>query len=326
MILVVGATGQLGTAVVGKATAAGRPVRAFARRSSEYGHLRAADVELHFGDLLDAASVRAACSGAEAVIATATSVFPRGRDRMSRDELAGYRHLVNACREERVPQLVFTSIVEFPEPFRSRVPTLRLKRSIESLILDSDVPHTIFRAGPFMDDYFALMGSAIPLRGAQNATLRRPFWLASLYLRLAAQLIERRGLALVPGPASTRHSFIALDDVAEFLLRAVGHPQAIDACYDLGGPEPLCWSEVAEIYSGLLGRPVRSLSIPPALARLAASALRPFSEAASNQLGILWALASRELTIEGRRAADLFGVRLTTAREFLATRIALPAG
>lgn len=245
---------------------------------------------------------------------------------MSRDELAGYRHLVNACREHRVSQLVFTSIVEFPEPFSSRVPTLWLKRSIESLILDSGVPHTIFRACPFMDDYFALMGSAIPLRGAQNATLRRPFWLSSLYLRLAARLIERRGLALVPGPTSSRHSFIALDDVAEFLLRAVGHPQAIDACFDLGGPEPLCWGEVAEIYAGLLGRPVRPLSLPPALIRLAALALRPFSEAASNQLGILWALASCELPIEGSRAADLFCVRLTPAREFLGRRIALPAG
>ena len=326
MILVVGATGQLGTAVVRRAVGAGLPVRAFVRRGSDFEHLRGPGVELHFGDLLDAASVRAACEAADAVIATATSVFPRRRDRMSRDELVGYRHLVSACRAEDVSQLLFTSIVEFPEPFRSRVLTLRLKRSIEKLIRDSGVPYTIFRAGPFMDDYFALMGSSIPLRGAEAATLRRPFWLSRLYLRVAAGLIEERGLALVPGPASTRHSFIALADVAEFLLRALGHPHAIDACYDLGGPEALCWSEVAEIYAGLLGRPVRPFSLPPALARLAAAALRPFSPAAANQLGILWALASRELTVEAREAADLFGVRLTTAREFLGTHLALPAG
>lgn len=41
MILVVGATGQLGTAITRKLIAAQQPVRAFVRRSSEHRHLQA---------------------------------------------------------------------------------------------------------------------------------------------------------------------------------------------------------------------------------------------------------------------------------------------
>lgn len=80
MILVVGATGQLGTAVVRKLVAAGRPVRAFVRQDSHHAHLAGLPVELAVGDLRNFASVAAACTGVDAVIATANSVIRRPGD------------------------------------------------------------------------------------------------------------------------------------------------------------------------------------------------------------------------------------------------------
>ena len=131
--LVVGATGQLGTAVVRRARAAGREVRALIRPSSDHAHLRSRGVELCYGDLRDRDSLSAACSGATEVIATATVVFPRGGYSFERDEGVGYRDLLRACREQGVAQFLFTSTLRFPEPYVSRVPTLRLKRTVEQL-------------------------------------------------------------------------------------------------------------------------------------------------------------------------------------------------
>jgi uncharacterized protein YbjT (DUF2867 family) len=51
MILVVGATGELGTAVVRRLTAKGQSVRAFVRRGSRHEHLQAMGAELAYGDL-----------------------------------------------------------------------------------------------------------------------------------------------------------------------------------------------------------------------------------------------------------------------------------
>ena len=60
-VLVVGASGQLGTRVVQQLAAAQRPVRAFVRPTSQQAHLRLPGVELVQGDLGDAASIDAAC-------------------------------------------------------------------------------------------------------------------------------------------------------------------------------------------------------------------------------------------------------------------------
>ena len=71
MILVVGATGQLGAAVVRKLVERGIPVRGLARTTSSYQHLEREGVELAFGDLRDEASLFAACENVDKVIATA---------------------------------------------------------------------------------------------------------------------------------------------------------------------------------------------------------------------------------------------------------------
>jgi len=63
-VLVVGATGQLGTRVVQQLSAAHKPVRAFVRTTSRQDHLRLPGVQLVHGDLRDAASIDAACQGA----------------------------------------------------------------------------------------------------------------------------------------------------------------------------------------------------------------------------------------------------------------------
>jgi uncharacterized protein YbjT (DUF2867 family) len=323
VILVVGATGQLGCAVLHRALGAGRRVRALVRSGSRLPDGLAGRVEIAPGDLRDRASLWEACRDVDAVVATATVVFPRGPYSFELDEEQGYRSLVDVCEQRGVRQFVFTSILALPEPFASRVPTLRCKRHVEQLLARSRLPYTILRAGPFMDDYFALMGSALPLRTAEHATLRRPFWMSRAYLALAGGLIERRGLALAPRPAERRHSFVALADVAELILRVLGDRAALNATLDVGGPQALTWREVASCYARVLGRDVRLRAVAsPALLRAAAALVRPFSPAAANQLGILWALASNSTALDMRPLCQRFGLRLTSAEQFLRAQLA----
>src|SRR5437660_583431 len=65
MILVVGASGQLGGAVVSRALDKGRAVRALVRATSRYEHLKREGVEICFGDLRDVESLWRACRGVE---------------------------------------------------------------------------------------------------------------------------------------------------------------------------------------------------------------------------------------------------------------------
>ena len=65
-----------------------------------------------------------------------------------------------------------------------------------------------------MDTAFAMMGSDIPLRGAESATVQRPFGFANRHFAKIRDSIEKKRTALIPGDGSKRHSFICVDDVA----------------------------------------------------------------------------------------------------------------
>jgi uncharacterized protein YbjT (DUF2867 family) len=319
LILVVGATGQLGTAVVRRLTAARRSVRAFVRPGSAARAVPGP--ELALGDLRVPADVDRACRGVEAVICTANSILPAPGDRVGEVEHGGYGNLLEACRRHGVRQFVFISAPV--SPLDDKVPPIRWKRWNEGRIRESGISYTIFRAPPFMDSWLAVIGSRLPLRGSENPTLGRPFWFSRAYFRAVGNLMERRGWALVQGPAQRATSFLAVRDAAAFLVNAIGHPSARDAIFDIGGPEPLSWTDVVEIYSRILGRPIRVFAVPPAVYRAQQLLWKPFSAAASNQMGLNWLLASCDSVVEMRQTAPLFGVNLMSVETFLREKAGL---
>ena len=290
-------------------------MRAFVRRGSAFESLRGDGIELAFGDLRDPESVLAACRGVETVLATANAVVPRGSYGFEETEGNGYRALIDGCRASRVRRLVFMSVPVLPG--EEKVPTFRWKRRIERSLAESGLACTVFRGSLFMDDWFALMGSSIPLRGAEAATLRRPFWFSRAFFAGVGTLVEKRGIALVPGDGRTRHAFIALDDVADFLASAAMSDEERGGEYDIGGPEVLSWLDVAAIFARVLERPVRALRVPLAAYRSAAAALAPFSPAAANLMGLTWITARTGTNYDTRETARRFGVSPMTAETFL---------
>ena len=321
-VLVVGATGQLGTAVVRNLTASGQNVRAFVRPTSNQRHLHATGAELVFGDLRDKDSVDAACEGCEAVIATANTVIPEGRYSFDANEGQGYENLIAACRRSMIRQFVFMSVPV--TPYDDKVPTFRLKRRTEQHLQQSGIPYTIFRGSLFMDEWLALIGSSIPLRGAEAATLRRDYWFSRLFLKGVSHLIEGRGVALVPGSGKSRHAFVSLDDVASFLVKALDRPQAKNAVFEIGGPEMLSWDEAVDIFAKILARPVRAIHVPAGVFRMQQLLLDPFSPAAANLMGMNWIVGSVDTCYDMKTVAPMFGISLTTVEQFLRHKLDLP--
>lgn len=320
MILVVGATGQLGTALVRKLRRRGQPVRILVRPTSQYQHLQDTAMELAFGDLRSPESLEAACTGATTVFATANAVVPRrgGGDTFENVEEFGYRQLIDACRRHGTKRFVFASVPV--TPFDDEIPTFRHKRAVERMLQDSGIGHTIVRASYFMDDWLALMGSSIPLRGAEAHTLQRPFWFSRGFMGVVGSLVERRGIALVPGSGKTRHAFVALDDVAEFMVRSLESPQAANATWEVGGPEVLSWDEVVAVFARVLGRPIRTVHQPAGLYRAMLKGLMPFSPAAANLMGLSYAGALVDSPYDAGPLARSLGMTLTSVEAFLSTR------
>jgi uncharacterized protein YbjT (DUF2867 family) len=315
-VLVVGATGQLGSAVVGKLVERAIPVRAAVRKTSDYRHLERDGVDLAFADLSDASTLDPLCENVDAVIATANTATPREpHDSFRRVDEDGYKSLIDACVRRRVRQFVFASVLTHPD--YDHLPLPHAKRVTEQRLQQSGMEYTIFRADAFMDVIFPMMGSELPLRGAQSATITRPFWFSTRFFQKVKHDMASKGEAGILGDGTTRRTYVCIDDMAEFLVRAVGHPRTRNAIVDIGGPEALSQLDVMSIYERVLGKRLTAKHTPAVVFRIGRSVLRLFSPAAANIMGVNYAATRLESVIDMTETAKTFGVTLTSAEAFL---------
>jgi len=321
MILVVGATGDLGTTIVRKLVAANQPVRAFVRRTSRYQRFQGCPVELAFGDLRDPASIDIACKGVDVVIATANVNAPEGPSSFEAVQGKGYRDLISASKKQHVKQFIYCAVPVTPHD--NAVPHFRYNRLIEEHLKDSGLNYAIFRSAPFMECWFSVMGSTIPARGSEAPFIRRQYWFLKLFMQGIGNLIEGMGIAMIPGNRYTRHSFIALDDVGTYMVNAINHPQAQRAILHVGGPEILSWKHVVDMYGKILGRRLKAVYTPGVFFRVLCALMSPFSEAASNIMGLNW-LMSYDTLYQAKEAETALGVSLTNAEDFLRLKANLP--
>lgn len=152
-VLVTGGGGFLGGALVRGLLARGHTVRSFSRGA--YPDLEALGVEVVRGDLVDAGAVRRACAGCEVVFHNAARAAVWGRYELFHGpNVSGTRNVLEACRAERVPRLVFTSTASvvfgrqdirggdesLPYPRRQASPYAATKAEAERLVLAADGP------------------------------------------------------------------------------------------------------------------------------------------------------------------------------------------
>src|SRR5690349_8199194 len=141
MILVVGATGQLGGLIARQLLQHDTDVRVLVRSNSTYQPLLDAGALPVFGDLKDRASLDAAVDGVDVVITTANAVGATGLDTIESVDLLGNRNLIDAARAAGVGRFIFTSALgSTPD---SPMPFMRAKGLTEEHLRASGVPFTI---------------------------------------------------------------------------------------------------------------------------------------------------------------------------------------
>lgn len=112
-VLVTGASGFIGSAVVRKLVASGYDVRVLVRATSPRDNIAGLTVETVTGDLLDADSLSASIRGCDALFHCAADyrIWVRDPDRMYRVNVDGTRALMRATLEAGVRRVVYTSSV-----------------------------------------------------------------------------------------------------------------------------------------------------------------------------------------------------------------------
>jgi uncharacterized protein YbjT (DUF2867 family) len=319
--MVVGGNGQLGSWCAEELLAHGRDVRVTVRDPARAGRLGGRGAEVVLLDVTNAAQRRAALQDVDVVVLSANAVAARAGDDPDAFD-RGLSALVDEAMAAGVDRIVLPSVPVGEQD--QQVPTMRAKRGLEAQLSRGPAAGWILRLPPFMEAWFALVGSSLPLRGEPNATLGRPSPFLRRFRALTGTLVEDHGVMLVAGPPTNRHAFLSVRDAARACAAAaVAEGPAPTEPLEVGGPQVLSWREVADLYAEVLARPVRVLTTPAPVYAAAARLLAPIAPVPSRTMALSFFMAGVESPYSVPGGGLLDPATMLTAEAFLRAKAAL---
>jgi len=217
MILVTGASGKTGRAVIAALLARGAKVRALVRRADQQASFNALGVDTAIGSFDQPDTLLPACDGVEAIYHICPNV--------SASELDYARYVVAAAKAASVKRFVYHSVLH---PQIEAMPHHWAKMRTEEMLFTSGLNVTVLQPTAYMQN----------LIGAWHG-------------------IVEQGVLRVPYPAETRISLVDLNDIAAataLVLTSDGHA---GATYELVGTPPLSQNEVAAAIGTALRKSIR---------------------------------------------------------------------
>jgi NAD(P)H dehydrogenase (quinone) len=218
MILVTGAGGKTGKAVIKALAAKGVRVRAFVRDPDHAAALFALGAaEVNVGRFADGRALALAAAATQAIYHICPNVSPH--------EVAYARAVANAARAHGVRRLVYHSVLH---PQIEAMPHHWQKMRVEEMLFALDLDLTVLQPAAYMQNILGVW------RG-----------------------IVADGVFRVPYPAATKLSLVDLEDVAEAAAIVLTHDGHDGATYELVGTRPLSQTVIAYMIGAALRREVR---------------------------------------------------------------------
>jgi uncharacterized protein YbjT (DUF2867 family) len=245
MILLTGATGTIGSALLRRLTAAGEPVRCLVRDPRRLGDQRVR-VQIALGDLANPPSFRNALRGVDTVVHLAATI--RDEPHASLEELNAMAtlRLVRAAERAGARRFVFFSAMGARHHSRTRF--FRAKALAQQAVAASPLETAIFSPSIVYtpgDPWLTLLERfsylpAIPVSGSGRA-LYQPIW---------------------------------AEDVADCVVAALMASGRRKRSFELAGPETLSYDDIVRAAIRATGRRRRLLHVPLPIVRVSLRVLR----------------------------------------------------
>lgn len=222
MILVTGATGFIGRALVRQLSTIGYPLRALIRPSPRTPRLpKGVPIEVAVVSLSDTRGLRAAMRDVETVFHLASAENQGARGDLLATDIQGTRNLVEAAADAGVDRFIYLSHLGAARA--SGYPAFKAKGIAEEHIRSSNVPHTIIRTslvyGP--EDHF-------------TNNLSR---------------LIRASVGVFPVPSGGRVVVqpVWVEDLVTCMLWAMQNENTLNQVYEVGGNEFFTLQQIIEI-------------------------------------------------------------------------------
>lgn len=219
MIVVTGANGQTGRAIIRKLVAKGELVRAFVHKQEHIPEITALGAqEVVVGDLMDQAAMNEAFTGMRAAYHICSALNP--------EEVRIGQIAINAARFAHIEHFVYHSVLH---SVLQELPHHQKKLIVEQIVVNSGIPYTIIQPAILM----------------QNI-------LESWTLLSEEGIFEQRFFT----SKNTRLCMVDIEDLAEAAAIILTKPGHTGATYELCGPENLSMNDMVDTFKQHLGREV----------------------------------------------------------------------
>jgi NADH dehydrogenase len=289
-VLVTGGTGFVGTGIVRALLDAGHTVRVLERESGKAAQAGLEGVEAVQGDMSDAASLRSAVGGQDAVVHLVAIITGKPEE-FERVMEQGTRDLVAAAKEAGVRRFVLISALGVTEETKDLVPYYRAKWDMERTVKESGLEYVIFRPS-FV---FGPGGAA---------------------LQQFTKIAKLAPVTPIVGPGTQRLQPIWIEDVGAYFEAGLTRPEAANRTFEIGGPDVVTWNEFWERLKRTLGIRRPSIHLPFGLMRAQAAVLEklPKPPVTRDQLKML---AAGDSVVTNTDAVDTFNLPLVPLDEQL---------
>ncbi len=286
MIIVTGATGQLGRLIVAQLVqrVPVHQVGVSVRKVSRAKDLEALGVRVRHGDFSDPDSLRHAFEGAAQVLIVSSNARSLGGD-----PLAQHRAAIDAARATGARRIAYTS--HMAANATSAFPPMLDHAATEDMLRQSGIAWTALRHGFYAASGIALMGDTMET-------------------------------GVLEAPADGKVSWTAHADLAEAAAIIMAHEGRYDGpTPPLTGAEALDLTDLASIASELLNRPVHRQIIGDADLRAKMTARGTPKPVVDIALGLYVASRNGEFATVDPALEQLLCRRPAIARDILATKI-----
>ncbi len=248
MILVTGGTGFIGSHLVERLVAQGRPVRCLVRRTSAIAGLPLAAIEVAQGDLESGAGLAEALRGVDTVIHLAGVTKARVPADYERGNAGATAQLLRAAGDIRRLVHVSSLAAAGPSPGDRPLTEEDPERPVSQYGRSKLAGEQIVRQSPV----------------GERAVIVRPPVVYGPRDRDVYQVIRTvaRGWVLQIGSQRRYFSLVYVGDLVDGLIAAAEREGVGGRIYYVAHPRPASWDEFGNSAARLMGRHARTLAIP----------------------------------------------------------------
>lgn len=268
LVLLAGGTGQLGTQVVHLLTARGLNVRVLTRDPARAEHLRGDRVEIVSGDVLDLHAVEQAVAGAGTVISAIHGFAGTGKYSPRTVDGHGNANLIKASQTALVDHFILVSILGVTRDHPMEL--FRMKYLTEQELRSSSLSWTIIRPAAYME----------------------------LWGKLIGEPLIKTGKTRIFGPGKNAINFVSAHDVARFVELAAIDPELRGVTVEVGGPENLTMTQVAQTFEAVTGKVGSKSHVPLPMMRLMSVLMQPLNPMMARQVHGAIVMNTQDMTFD----------------------------